>query len=79
MSWTQIIMPSPLFQNNFILRKPRKDIFVDIIIIVLMFIKIIFQNVKKVKRIANYVPKFNLYLDFLIQQTLPISSEEMLM
>ena len=66
MSWTQIIMPSPLFQNNFILRKPRKDIFVDIIIIVLMFIKIIFQNVKKVKRIANYVPKFNLYLDFLI-------------
>ena len=66
MSWTQIIMPSPLFQNIFILRKPRKDIFVDIIIIVLMFIKIIFQNVKKVKRIANYVPKFNLYLDFLI-------------
>ena len=47
----------------FILRKPRH--FADIVKIVTMFIKIIFKDSKKVKRIRNYVPKFYLYLVFL--------------
>ena len=49
----------------FILRQPRPPIFADIVKIVTMFIKIIFKDSKKVKRIRNYVPKFYLYLVFL--------------
>ena len=42
-----------LFQNAFILRKPRVAIFADIIKIVTMFIATIFKDSKKVKRIRN--------------------------
>ena len=76
MSWTEIMMSKPLFQNIFILRKPsRVAIFADIIKIVNMFIKKIF----KVERFRNYRSKCNLYLYFLIYQNLVISSEKMQM
>ena len=52
----------PLFQNTFILRRPREAIFADITKIVTMFIKTILKDSKKIKRIRNYVPKWNLYL-----------------
>ena len=70
---------SPLFQNAFILRRPRVTIFADIIKIVTIFIKAILKDLKKVKRIRNYVSKHNLYLYFLIEQNLLISGKEMLM
>ena len=40
--------------------------FAGIIKIKTMFIKQIFKDLKKVKRIVNYIPKCNLYLYFLI-------------
>ena len=46
------------FQNTFILRRPRVAIFADIIKIATMFIKTIFKNSKKVKRIINHVSVF---------------------
>ena len=46
-----------LFQNAFILRKPRVAIFADIIKIVTMFIKKMFEDSKKVKRIRNNASK----------------------
>ena len=76
MSWTEIMMSKPLFQNIFILRKAsRVAIFADIVKIVNMFIKKIF----KVERFRNYRSKCNLYLYFLIYQNLVISSEKMQM
>ena len=56
----------PLFQNTFILRRPRVAIFADIIKIVTIFIKAILKGSKEVKRIRNYLSKCNLYLYFLI-------------
>ena len=53
--------------------------FADTIKIVTIFIKAIFKDSKKVTRIRNYVPKYNQYLYFLIQQNLAISGEKMLM
>ena len=41
--------------------------------------KTIIKDSGKVKRIRNSVSKSNLYLYFLMQQNLPISSEKMLM
>ena len=38
-------------------------IFTDIIKIITLFIKTIFRDPQKVKRIKNYLPKSNLYLD----------------
>ena len=61
------------------LRKPRVEILVSIIKVVTVFIKTIFKDSKKVKRIRNYVSKCNLFLYFLIQQNLMTSSEKMLM
>ena len=55
-----------LFQNTYILRMPRVTIFADIMKFVIMFIKIIFKDSKRVKRIKNCVSKYNLYLYFLI-------------
>ena len=55
-----------LLQNTFILRKPVIAIFADIIKIVTMFIKTIFQDSRKDKIIRNYVSKCTLYLYFLI-------------
>ena len=52
----------PLFQNTFILRRPRVVNFADIIKIATMFIKATFKDSKKVKRIRNYALKCNLYL-----------------
>ena len=40
--------------------------FADIIKIITTFVKTIFKDTKKVKRVRNYVPKCNLYLYFLI-------------
>ena len=60
-------------QRTFILRRPRATIFADIIQIATMFMKTIFKTLKIFKRIRNHVPKWNLYLYFLI------SSENMLM
>ena len=70
---------SHLFQNTFILRRSRVTIFADIIKIVTIFIKAILKDLKKVKRIRNYVSKHNLYLYFLIEQNWLISGKEMLM
>ena len=53
------------FQKIF-LRRPGVAIFADIIKIVTMFIKTILKDSKKVRRIRNYVSKWNLYLYFLI-------------
>ena len=55
-----------LFQITVILRKPGVAVFADIIKIITMFIKKIFKDSRKVKRIRNYVLKYNLYLYFLI-------------
>ena len=46
----------PLFQKN-ILRRPRVANFADIIKVTTMFIKIVFEDSKKVKRIKIYVLK----------------------
>ena len=43
----------PLFQNTFILRRPRADNFADIIKIATILIKTTFQESKKVKRMKN--------------------------
>ena len=64
---------------NFTLRRCRVANMVDIIKVVNMFIKVTFQDSKKIKIIRNYVLKRNLYLYFLIEQNLLISIEQMLM
>ena len=82
MSWTDILTSYPLLQNFFVLERPRVVIFANIIKALIMFIKTIFKESKKLKRIGNYVSKCNLenaVLYFLILQNLLISSEEMLM
>ena len=63
----------------FILRRPGVDNFADIIKIVTIFVKKIFKDSRKVKRITNYVLKCNLYLYLLIKQNLMISGEKILM
>ena len=55
-----------LYFKIFILRRSGVAIFVDIMKIVTMFIKSPFEDSRKVKRIRNYVTKWNLYLYFLI-------------
>ena len=62
----EIITPKPLFQNTFILRRPKVAIFADIIKIVTILIKAIFKEFFKVKRIRTFASKWNLYLYFLI-------------
>ena len=54
------------FSKYLYLKKAYSSLFADIIKIVTMFTKTIFKNSKKVKRTRNYVPKWNLYLLFLI-------------
>ena len=56
------------FKNPRILefKNPRVAFFADIIKIVTMFIKKIFKDSKKFKRVRNYEPKWNLYLYFFI-------------
>ena len=60
------MMSYPLFQNTFILRRLRVANFPDIIKISTMFIKKTFKDSNKVKRIRNFVLKYNLYQYFLI-------------
>ena len=69
----------PLFQYIFILKRPRVAIFADTIKMVTMFIKTIFKDSKKAKRIRNYVLICNLYIYFLKYQNLRISGEKMFM
>ena len=47
--------------NTFILRKPGVASFADIIKIATMVIKITFKDSKKVKRIRNFVLKYDPY------------------
>ena len=54
------------FLNIFVLRKPGVAIFADNIKIVTMIIKATLKDSRKVRRIRNYVSKWNLYLHFLI-------------
>ena len=54
------------FQNTLILRRPVVAIFADIIKIVIMFIKKIIQDSRKVKIVINYVSKSSLYQYFLM-------------
>ena len=63
MSWTEVM---PLFQNNFVLRRPGVTIFDDIIKVVTKFLKTILKYSRKVKISRNYVSKSNLYLYFLV-------------
>ena len=51
---------------TFILRRPGEAIFADIVKIVTFFIKTIFKDSRKVKRIRNFISKCNLYMYFLI-------------
>ena len=62
-------------------RRPSVAIFGEIIKIITMFIKTIFEDSKKkiVIRIRNYFSKRKLYLYFLIYQNLLIFGEKMLM
>ena len=61
------------------LRRPGVAIFADIIKLITSFIKQIFEDSLKTKKIKNCVLKWNLYLYFLILQNLLISGEKMLM
>ena len=54
-SSAEVKKSSPLFQSAFILRRPKLAAFDDIIEIVTMFIKTIFKDSKKVKRIRYSV------------------------
>ena len=82
MSWTELLTSYPLLQNIFVLESLEQFFFANIIKALIMFIRTTFKDLKKVRRIGNYVSKFNLQnaiLYFLIQQNLLISSEKMLM
>ena len=65
--------------NSSISIRSRVAICADIIKIITMFIKKIFKDSKRVKRIRNYVSKCNLCLYFLIWENLLYSGEKMLM
>ena len=68
-----------IVKKIFILRRPGVAIFADIVKIMTMFTKAILKDSRKVRRIRFYVSKWNLYLDFLIQQILLICGKNMLM
>ena len=67
------------FKKTFISRKPGVSIFGEIIKILSMFIKKILKDSRKVRRIRNYISKWNLYLYFWILQNLLIFVKKMLM
>ena len=56
-SWAGIMTSQPLFQSSFILKRPSVAIFADIIKILTLLIKRIFEDSKKFKRIRNYISK----------------------
>ena len=66
MPWTKFITSKSLFQNTFNIRKAAVANLAEIIKILTIFIKTNFKDSEKVKRIRNYVLKWNLYLYFLI-------------
>ena len=66
MPWTKIMTSKSLFQNTFNIRKAAVANLAEIIKIATIFIKTNFKDSEKVKRIRNYVLKWNLYLYFLI-------------
>ena len=66
------------FSKKYILRRPEVVIFAGIMKSPTIFVKTILKYSKKVKRIRNYVSKWNLYLYFLIKQNLQIFGEKML-
>ena len=68
----------PFFQKKIILREPGIANFADIIKIGTMFVKTILKDSRKVRRIRNYVSKWNLYLYFLIYQNLLISCKKIM-
>ena len=78
-SSTLIMTSYILFKNTVILRRPWVAIFANIIKILTRFVKEIFKDSRKVKRIRNYESKCNLYLYFLIQKNLLIYNEKTLM
>ena len=45
--------PKPLFQNTFILKRPRVDNFTDIIKVATIFIKTTFRDSNKVKKLET--------------------------
>ena len=51
MSWTEILTSYPLLQNIFVLERPRVVIFANIIKALIMFIKTIFLDSKKLKEL----------------------------
>ena len=61
------------------LKKTWVAIFAGIIKIITRFIKNFFKDSRKGKGIRNYILKCNLYLYFLIQQSLLISGKKLLM
>ena len=63
-SWTEIMTSWPLFQNTFVLRRPRVDKFADIKIAAI-FIKTTLKDSIEVKKISHAL-KCSLYLYFLI-------------
>ena len=65
-SSAKIMTSWPLFQQTIVLRRPGVAIFVDIIKIIIRFIKQIFKDSRKVRIIRNYELKCNLYLYFFI-------------
>ena len=65
-SWAEIMTSQPFLQNMFVLRRPDVAIFAGIIKIVTIFIKTTLKDSRKIRRIRNYVSKWNLYLHFLI-------------
>ena len=70
-SWEEIITSWFLFQNIFILRRPKVTNFADIIKIKIIFIKKTFEGSKIVKRMRNRHLKCNLHLYYLIYQSGP--------
>ena len=60
MSWSAVMTSWSLFWNIFILRSLGEAYFPDIIKVITIFIKKIFEDSKKVKRIRNYVAKSNI-------------------
>ena len=65
-SSTEIMTSKTLLQNTVILRRLGVVIFADIVKITTRFIKHIFKDSRKAKRIRNYVLKCNLYLYFVM-------------
>ena len=66
MPWTKFMTSKSLFQNTFNIGKAAVANLAEIIKIATIFIKTNFKDSEKVKRIKNYVLKWNLYLYFLI-------------